>query len=419
MIIQFPKLYKDELLYSVFARYYVRSGYLTYKDCFDDLYTKKTRPDIEYLNQMTEEVLSLLPGIEDIILKHTMFPNIRFVPVEKRKKAFKLLKKQDLSYQDNVFKPKDRRYLKYCPICAKNDRKIHGETYWHRVHQIYRLSVCPEHSCYLKETKIPIYAKESASLIAADTVIPFKEEVIKCEEDNEIELAKYVKKVFNLKINFKDKEVGKLIRSKAKKYQTDMGMTQMSFLYSMLKIYYPNFSIEKEWQIRKIFNGVRFDLYQICELAMFLDIKPEELVEYKKPRLPNLKFSHNEKFRTYETDWNAKDNHYYPLIKKQIEEDLKTNKRITIGSIAREAGMSSMTLSRGKLPKCLKLIKKHEQPIEKIWADKLEEAYKDIIKHNLPLHKTQLRRITNIDSDNMPRCIPYLKSKKLIKTIEG
>lgn len=34
------------------------------------------------------------------------------------------------------------RYLKYCPICAEEDRQKYGEAYWHRSHQIAKLPKC-------------------------------------------------------------------------------------------------------------------------------------------------------------------------------------------------------------------------------------------------------------------------------------
>lgn len=56
MISHFPILYPDELLYSLFARYYNRSGYLAYIYAAQDLYTTKTtRPDIEFINELNPE----------------------------------------------------------------------------------------------------------------------------------------------------------------------------------------------------------------------------------------------------------------------------------------------------------------------------------------------------------------------------
>ena len=45
MIGFFPKPYEDELAYSVFARYFERSGYTCFASCSEDLYVNpKNKP---------------------------------------------------------------------------------------------------------------------------------------------------------------------------------------------------------------------------------------------------------------------------------------------------------------------------------------------------------------------------------------
>ena len=39
--------------------------------------------------------------------------------------------------------------LKYCPACANEDKKRVGLYYWHRIHQIPDLQLCPDHECHL------------------------------------------------------------------------------------------------------------------------------------------------------------------------------------------------------------------------------------------------------------------------------
>ncbi|MDE6055387.1 MAG: TniQ family protein [Lachnospiraceae bacterium] len=49
----------------------------------------------------------------------------------------------------------DNQWLKYCPLCAGEDRERYGETYWHRRHQIRNMNVCTRHKCRLKSSKVP------------------------------------------------------------------------------------------------------------------------------------------------------------------------------------------------------------------------------------------------------------------------
>jgi hypothetical protein len=41
------------------------------------------------------------------------------------------------------------RSCRYCPECAKEDRMRYGEAYWHRIHQLPGLPVCPTHNTLL------------------------------------------------------------------------------------------------------------------------------------------------------------------------------------------------------------------------------------------------------------------------------
>ena len=43
MIGFFPEFYEDELLYSLLARYYIRSGYLNYVYAAEDLFQKNVK----------------------------------------------------------------------------------------------------------------------------------------------------------------------------------------------------------------------------------------------------------------------------------------------------------------------------------------------------------------------------------------
>ena len=97
MIVQFPVFYPDELVYSLLARYYVRSGYMRYTFAAEDLFQSKTvRPDIEFVNAYTPAALQMITKdmpMADVILHHTMFPYYgRFLHRERRHKAFGALK---------------------------------------------------------------------------------------------------------------------------------------------------------------------------------------------------------------------------------------------------------------------------------------------------------------------------------------
>ena len=80
MIRYFPTAYPDELLYSQLSRYYVKSGYLAYIYAAEELYQRKAvRPDMEFVNPFTSVTLQMITKrmtMEDVIMKHTMFPTL-------------------------------------------------------------------------------------------------------------------------------------------------------------------------------------------------------------------------------------------------------------------------------------------------------------------------------------------------------
>ena len=86
MITSFPSLYPDELLYSLFARYYAQSGHIAYAFAAEDLFERRTtKPDIEFIDKLTPEafdcIMKNMP-LETAVMQHTMFPYYsRFLPM--------------------------------------------------------------------------------------------------------------------------------------------------------------------------------------------------------------------------------------------------------------------------------------------------------------------------------------------------
>ena len=181
MISYFPAIYPDELLYSQFARYYTKSGYMAYTYVAEELYVSKiVRPDMEFVNAFTPDALRMITKdmtMEEVVLKHTMFPYYgRFLPLERREKAFRALVDMTGNYHNLLPIPQRKstsnRCLRYCPMCTKQDRQEYGETYWHRTHQMIGLAACPVHGCYLMDSSVIISGKMPPMLKSAEEVIP-------------------------------------------------------------------------------------------------------------------------------------------------------------------------------------------------------------------------------------------------------
>ncbi len=63
------------------------------------------------------------------------------------------------------------KYLRYCPSCVLEDRRLFGECYWHRIHQIFGVEVCEEHSLFLQNSTVNIRSQASRELITAEKAV--------------------------------------------------------------------------------------------------------------------------------------------------------------------------------------------------------------------------------------------------------
>ena len=103
MMAFFPTPYADELAYSLFARYHIHSGHMTFRATAEDIFQNKDSiPNPEFFPALTEEVCSMISRsstMENFIADHTMLPYyIRFLPLERRRKAMELLLAMDKTF---------------------------------------------------------------------------------------------------------------------------------------------------------------------------------------------------------------------------------------------------------------------------------------------------------------------------------
>lgn len=299
MIAFFPDVYPDELVYSWLARYGVRSGYSHYRAIADDLFTSHTaKPNLEFVTELSQGAIEAMTRdmtFEEIIIKHTMFPYYaRFLPVERRQRAYRLLLNMDKSFNDALYirrnKTLHRQRLRYCPICAKLDRQQYGETYWHRLHQLDHIDICPDHSCRLHDSSVGITSKASPSLIHAEEVVPDSTEAIFDDNPLELKVAQYVAQVFTADLDM-DNAIphGQFLHHKMEytKYLTVRGVKRLlTPLFEDFSSFYrnlPNLTITEPWQLEKIFTSHQKHTYDICLLAMFLVVPIAELTHIKLP----------------------------------------------------------------------------------------------------------------------------------------
>lgn len=174
----FPTPYDDELLYSVLARYSIQSGNNKEIHNFDDMFATRNVIASAELPGNLNVLISNMPlnapyTADGFIIKHSLFPFLAsFVPEKRAKDVIQNMKAGDVANiynrlgltASNIL---NNRYFRFCPRCVQEDIKEFGETYWHRIHQITGVFVCPKHEELIYDSTVLMRGKNRQSYIPA------------------------------------------------------------------------------------------------------------------------------------------------------------------------------------------------------------------------------------------------------------
>ena len=462
----FPKAYPDELVYSVMARYYVRSGYNKYIFVAEDLFqNKNVRPSFDYFPPLKDEVIKYLTkdeSFKEVIRHNTMFPyHCRFLPLDHKQEALQALIEMKSNYFNLIPYPKRKIIptMRYCPMCAADDRTTKGETYWHRIHQIIELPICPIHHCKIISTSFELSGRVSPDFVPAEIVIPYNCLVENYLDEKLCAIADYVNSIFDLPIKMENNiDIARVIKTKTEntKYRSPRGAVyRITALYSDFVDYYSGEIIDlpKQWQIHKILTGQRFDFWDIVILGYFLGVKPSDYLDgdifdksqlemfderihnlhetglsypkiaeimqqsvdtiknaaYAKTRKAVKRASRGGKPGRRPIDWQAMDKELLPKVVETIAELKNSDKpvRITVGGVARLVGLKSKQID--KLILCKEEIEKYGQTQEQYWAQKVVWAWTVLQHQEKVITIKQIRLITNMSTEQIKRALPELK----------
>lgn len=170
MIGFFPDPYPDELLYSVCARYHQRAGYRANSYTARDLFGANVAAAIVLQGRLNHLIAVLPPGhrysVNQLIDQHTLLPFYApFLPPERVSRLRSLMAEEgrgnSVYWQaGTILRAKIHlECLRYCPECLAEDRRQYGEAYWHRVHQVPGVLVCPHHAVQLKPSSLYAYIR--------------------------------------------------------------------------------------------------------------------------------------------------------------------------------------------------------------------------------------------------------------------
>lgn len=438
MISYLPTIYSDELVYSWFCRYYVHSGYFSHKMALQELYCKKSdNPSKEFignLNPEAREQIEKLYSMDELILKHTMYPQYaRFIPLEQRKKALYHLG-HDHCDAHHLFcilpRNEGERYLRFCPLCAKEDRESYGEAYWHRKHQIRNMKICVRHKCKLVESYILAKSEQCFTFSPAENHIGNDEVVIE-NDPLMIRFAEYLDLVFEAAVNF-DNEIAissvlydgmsrtKYLKPSGRSRYTKMLADDMGEFYRNMEIC----SVASIYQIQKVLLMDHYDFSVICQIAFFLGMKPEELTT-SSLSIEQIQREQNSHYMkdSVPVDWELLDKAMAPVLEKLVKGvyDGTANEngrpeRVSEKLVYRELGLPSHRLEN--MPRCKAIFEKYTEPYPENWARKIIWAYRELEEEGKPIYWTDIRKISGVKKKNMQAVIPYLKEYTDAEAVE-
>ena len=425
-----PEIYPDELVYSWFCRCFVHSGYPTSKAFLGELlFNRHCNPSKEFIGHlnpgMEQEIRQIYP-MEELVLKHTMFPQYaRFIGPENKENALHRLT-NDFCDAHHLFSilPRDGgdQYLKYCPLCMVEDRGIYGEAYWHRTHQIRNMPVCTKHKCRLENSSVAAKSSQSFILEPAEIVLEEKE-----PDGNvdilELEFASYMEEIFESPMSFEeDTQISAILYAGMEntKYLKSTGRVRNTqLLADDMQDYFKEIHIKdiaSIYQIQRTLSGQRTDFSIVTQIAFFLGIPVHELLH---PRLSKEQIQKNQDARCPKANipecWDSYDEGMLPVM-EQTARDIYQGKlngmgrpgRVTERLLCRAVGISPHRL--GNMPKCRGVLEKYEESYEENWARRLAWAYGKLkVEKEGQVCWSDLRRVSGVKRERAGKALPYLK----------
>lgn len=187
--------YPDESIYSIFVRYDKMTGnnnyFMTIKELLGERHATVTYTLANRLNYLCSELPNRAEYTPEYFIENNMIlPFYKpFIPLNRYEKAIENIKQGRLTSvrsslgitSGSLFK---NIGISYCPQCIAEDRKVYGEAYLHRIHQIDGNFICVKHKCLLKIFKPEIMEKRNSFLDIEKLIANSS------DEDNENDIIK-------------------------------------------------------------------------------------------------------------------------------------------------------------------------------------------------------------------------------------
>lgn len=156
----FPAAYQDETLHSVLSRYAQLCGL---RSCRAAFYGSRQASfysqNVAFPCQLGELIKALPSGTElslaEVVKRHTLLPYYApFLSQQQVEDAYALMAGNGKGLMLRLGLIASRlefaARVRFCPVCIEQDITCVGAAYWHRVHQLPGVLVCPHHGSALR-----------------------------------------------------------------------------------------------------------------------------------------------------------------------------------------------------------------------------------------------------------------------------
>jgi hypothetical protein len=164
MIGNFPAIYPDELFYSACARFQDRTNYPSAKSTLLELFGSVSTSAVDLPCRLNDFAAMLPQGhgytAGRLAQSYTLFPLFRpFLPTERvdmlredmKGSGGLVIHRRSGIMASRIPLPE---CFRFCPVCRDEDLELFEETYWHRIHQVTGVLVCPVHAVFLQTSAV-------------------------------------------------------------------------------------------------------------------------------------------------------------------------------------------------------------------------------------------------------------------------
>lgn len=171
--------YPDELLFSVCARYKDRTCYPNRASAVQEFFGGSGATiSVDFPTRLDYLITQLPTGhrytSDQLISQHTLAP--LYIPFLPTVRADKL--REEMRQASGICHTHERvggtsltiknpKHLRFCSLCAQDELKDFGESYWHRAHQVPGVDLCSIHQGFLEESDVPWHTRNPSSRVVS------------------------------------------------------------------------------------------------------------------------------------------------------------------------------------------------------------------------------------------------------------